>query len=90
MTGSGMINRNKTKKIIVVYKLSTHLFYWIGYYNVAKNTMRQVLNLVLPEGNEGTYLENRKAKIKLFAFINSYIEEVNKSLPQDLKLNYSF
>jgi hypothetical protein len=52
--------------------------------------MRQVLNLVLPEGNEGTYLENRKAKIKLFAFINSYIEEVNKSLPQDLKLNYSF
>jgi hypothetical protein len=82
MKGDGIINRHASKPTIIVYKIQKKKFYWVGYYNEKNHAMRIMREIILPEGQKGTYLKNAENKQKLFSFINDCIQKVNKKLPQ--------
>lgn len=74
MKGDGFINRRAKDTIFIAYKIQKKEFYQAGYYNAESGAMRQIRQLVLPEGDKGTYLKNKESKQMLFNFLNEYLK----------------
>jgi len=96
LLGQAFLNNEESRgaqgtPIKMYYDSQNHLWYWISSFRIDMRHNVRVYGrrtLDFPIGERGWLQQNVQNRNALFGIINTYIDTVNQSLPDELKLQY--